>query len=130
MLITAGLNLFLSVILGNFWGVPGILFATGISKLLSQYWYEPRLLFSLKFKKSVKRFYFLQLKQTIACLIAVMFSYIVCSFIGTGLAGIIIRVVVSGTIAIGCVLCFNFKSAAWKELCARYIIPCLQKIKK
>lgn len=130
MLITAGLNLFLSVIFGILWGVPGILLATGLSKLLSQYWYEPRLLFNLKFKKNVKSFYFLQFKQTIACLIAVMFSYIICNFIGTGLVGIIIRAIVSSTIAIGCVLCLNFKSAAWKELCARYIIPCLQKIKK
>ena len=131
MLITAGLNLFLSIVFGNWWGVPGILIATSISKILSQYWYEPRLLFKEKFKcNSVKNFFTFQIKQAMACLIAIMLSYTLCGFIGTGLVGIIFRAIISCMTAFVCVLYFNFNSTAWKDLCVRYIRPYLQKIKR
>lgn len=52
LLITAVLNLLLSVALGTWLGVPGILAATGIAKLISQYWYEPIVLFRRKFSRS------------------------------------------------------------------------------
>lgn len=131
MLITAGLNMFLSVVFGNWWGVPGILLATSISKLLSQYWYEPGLLFTEKFKcNCVKEFYVFQIKQAIACMIALLLSYILCCFIGTGLVGIIFRALISCMIAFVSVLCFNFKSTMWKNLYARYIRPYLRKIKR
>ncbi len=59
MLATAVLNIILSIILGNLFGVPGILAATLIAKLMSQYWYEPKILFK-KFNKPVRSFYFNQ----------------------------------------------------------------------
>lgn len=131
MLITAGLNLVLSIVFGNWWGVPGILLATSISKLLSQYLYEPRLLFKEKFKcNSVKNFFAFQSKQVIVCLIAIMLSYILCGFIGTGLLGLIFRAIISCIIAVVCVLLFNFNSTAWKNLYAKYIRPYLKKIKR
>lgn len=131
MLITAGLNLVLSIVLGNLWGVPGILIATSISKILSQYWYEPRLLFKEKFKcNSVKNFFTFQIKQAMACLIAIMISYTLCGFIGTGLIGIIFRAIISCMTAFVCVLYFNFNSTAWKALCERYIRPYFQKIER
>lgn len=45
MLAGAALNLILSIILGTFYGLPGIIFATIISKLLTFAWYEPIVLF-------------------------------------------------------------------------------------
>lgn len=51
MLWTAGINIALSIILGKIVGLPGILYATALSKLLTHFWYEPVLLFKEYFKK-------------------------------------------------------------------------------
>ena len=41
MLCAAVINLGLSILLGKFIGLAGIIFATGIARLLTMYWYEP-----------------------------------------------------------------------------------------
>lgn len=46
MLITAILNLVLSIWWGMYWGIAGILFASAAAKLLTYFWYEPILLFN------------------------------------------------------------------------------------
>lgn len=51
MLWTAAINITLSILLGKWIGLPGILFATSISKLLTHFWYEPVLLFNDFFKQ-------------------------------------------------------------------------------
>lgn len=53
MLITALINLILSVILGKIMGIGGILIASIIARLLTYFWYEPLLLFKEYFSKSV-----------------------------------------------------------------------------
>ena len=58
MLTTAMLNLGLSVLLGKFLGISGILFATSISKLLTYFWYEPKILYRDFFEKTVSQYYF------------------------------------------------------------------------
>jgi O-antigen/teichoic acid export membrane protein len=52
MLATASLNVILSILLGKWIGLAGILYATSISRLLTYFWYEPRLLFKEYFGKS------------------------------------------------------------------------------
>ncbi len=51
-LITAFINLVLSVILGKMYGLFGILLATAIARMLTNMWYEPFILFKNYFKKS------------------------------------------------------------------------------
>lgn len=45
MLATAGLNIVLSIVLGKYLGLSGILFATTIANMLTCFLYEPRILF-------------------------------------------------------------------------------------
>lgn len=52
MMVTAALNIALSVLLGKWIGLAGIVFATSISKLLTYIWYEPVLLFREYFGES------------------------------------------------------------------------------
>jgi O-antigen/teichoic acid export membrane protein len=44
-LVTAALNIVLSVVLGREFGVPGVLYATALSRLLTNLWFEPLVLF-------------------------------------------------------------------------------------
>ena len=58
MLITAFLNIVLSVIMGIAMGAPGIIFATVISRILTYFWYEPYLVYKIYFQHSSKEYYF------------------------------------------------------------------------
>jgi len=51
-LITCILNLILSFLMGNLWGLAGILFATVFARLLTNFWFEPYIIFRNYFKIS------------------------------------------------------------------------------
>lgn len=57
MVVTAIVNLFLSIILGEIMGLAGILLATSIARLSTYFWYEPKLLFAQFFEQSVWKYY-------------------------------------------------------------------------
>lgn len=52
MVITAVINLVLSIALGMTWGISGIIWATFIAKVVTYVWYEPKLLFKEYFNAS------------------------------------------------------------------------------
>ncbi len=57
MFICAMVNIALSIVLGKFMGLEGIILATFISKLCTYGWYEPILLFRMYFDKSAKEYF-------------------------------------------------------------------------
>lgn len=57
MVLAAIENLILSFILGRYFGIAGIIFATAVSRLTTYFWYEPRILFKEHLKQSSFRFY-------------------------------------------------------------------------
>ena len=57
MLIAAIENVVLSIVLGNFIGVAGVIFASAIARLSTYFWYEPKLLFKEYFDKSAWNYY-------------------------------------------------------------------------
>lgn len=57
MVMTAIVNLGLSIILGKWIGLVGILIATSIARLSTYFWYEPKLLFSMFFARKVGSYY-------------------------------------------------------------------------
>ena len=57
MLLTAGVNIVLSIILGQKFGIAGIVLATFLSKILTYFWYEPRLLYREYFGKKCGEYY-------------------------------------------------------------------------
>lgn len=122
LLVTAGLNIILSIVLGIVFEVPGVLAATFIAKVVSQYWYEPNILFK-KMNKTVHLFYYNQIKQVLVMLIAVIISYVVCKHLGNTILWIAIRAVISTFIAMLCVLIFNWKNDALSQIMQRFIKP-------
>ena len=57
MLITAGLNIVFSLVMGKCWGIKGILLASIVSRILTYIWYEPYLLFKQYFNRPVRKYY-------------------------------------------------------------------------
>jgi O-antigen/teichoic acid export membrane protein len=76
MLVTAVLNLVLSVVLGRIWGLSGILFATAISKIATYFWYEPRILFNNFFNQKIRKYYIEYFKNGIALLLSIAICYL------------------------------------------------------
>lgn len=76
MLLSAVINIVLSIIMGYIWGVAGILFASIISMLATYVWYEPVLLYNDCFKCSSKEYFVQRLKDCIYLFILflIMFS--------------------------------------------------------
>lgn len=68
MLITATINLFLSIILGKVYGIGGIIGASLISRLVTYFWYEPILLYKMYFTSSVKKYFISHLLNIILLL--------------------------------------------------------------
>lgn len=62
-IIVAALNIILSVLLGNSWGVFGVLFATFLSRAAVNLWYDPIILLKYGFEVSCKPFFAKYLKR-------------------------------------------------------------------
>lgn len=69
MLMGAILNIVLSIVMGHWWGLTGIVFATVVSRLFTYVWYEPKILFKEYFDYSVKGYYLSLLKNALLVLI-------------------------------------------------------------
>ena len=90
-LIAAILNIVLSIVLGQFMNVPGVIIATGISRLATSFWYEGKVVFE-KLGVSIRKYFKMQLIGVFITLITVSVSCFLCSkVIVSGLMGIIIK---------------------------------------
>ena len=90
-LIAALLNIVLSIILGMWIGLPGVIVATAISRLLTSFWYEGKVLFK-KLNKSVMIYYGQQLKDFLICIVSVVVCVSLSNLITVhGWLGIIIK---------------------------------------
>ena len=119
VLVTAIMNVVLSIILGKFFGMPGILIATTLSRYCSQFWFEPKVLYTKGFERSPISFFLKKLKGVIVCVIAVFVSYYLCSYLGHGIVAIIFRAIISTVIALICVCIANIKTPEFKQLFSR-----------
>lgn len=81
MLFTSIINLILSIVFGQMWGLAGILIATGVSRLVSNFWYEPLKLYKVYFKKPVVEYYIQQLVYAVSTVIIVMMMAWISSYL-------------------------------------------------
>lgn len=120
MVITAVLNIALSILMGKWLGMSGILFASAISKLLTYVWYEPVILFRDHFEKSPMDF-FVNLTSTIliSCFAGFGLRYLAQLIPITGIPGFIVKGVVCFAVANAFYLLLYFKNPYFRELLAR-----------
>lgn len=72
MLIAAIENIILSVILGKWLGIAGVIFASAISRITTYVWYEPRLLFKEYFEKKAVKYYGELILNALLCVAAIL----------------------------------------------------------
>lgn len=96
-IIEAFANLLLNIILGKFFGISGVIFATIITIFVFNYLQRNRLLFNTYFEnESIKVFYKEQFYYTLLTVLSCAISFLICSFISVDtIVGFIIKGVVS-----------------------------------
>lgn len=101
-LITAVINLILSIILGKIWGIFGILIASAIARILTNFWYEPYILFKNYFKKSSKKYFYNRFVNIILvvlnCFIMLFIFKILDTFNINNIILFVIKVLITGII--------------------------------
>lgn len=109
MLVCAIMNIILSIVLGMWIGVVGILAASVLSRLFTYVWYEPKLLFRLYFEKSPASYFKGLICNFLGVIIysSVLFN-LSAKFIPTGWGSLIVKAVLLGSIScIGVIVLYS-----------------------
>ena len=92
ILITAGVNLTLSIGMGYLWGVAGIIFATSISRLLTNFWYEPLILHRDIFQVKSNHYFIKVIQYIVAAIIAGGVAFVLANLVKlTGILAILYK---------------------------------------
>ena len=88
---TALVNILLSILLGHFFGVAGIIGATGLARLCTIFWYEPKVLFHRTFGRSAAAYFKAQVGLLLLNGAVMALSLLLCARMGHTLMWIIIK---------------------------------------
>lgn len=95
LLITAAFNLILSIVLGKYFGLFGILLATAISRGLTNVWYDPYAVYKYGFESKSIEYFKRYLEFFIILLVNLLITNFICSFIIVdGILTLILKVIV------------------------------------
>ena len=120
ILITAILNIVLSILLGIFWGIAGIIFATSISRLLTNFWYEPLVLHRDIFKVKPSGYFIKIFKYILVATLAGLTTYLLASLVElVGILGIFIKAIICLFVPNIAILLFFCRNEQFKECVAR-----------
>lgn len=80
-IVSAVLNLIISIILVQYIGLAGVLWGTAITRLLTNIWYDPYTVYKRGFNQSSRRYFIKYIEYLGVTLTCGILSYIICSFI-------------------------------------------------
>lgn len=99
LVLTAIFNLFFSIVLGNMYGLFGILLATAISRLLTNVWYEPYAIFKYGLKINPSLYFKRYFYYTVMLIISGGLSYILCNLIAfSSLINVVLKIIICSVI--------------------------------
>lgn len=122
MLMTALINVVVSILLGRIMGLAGIIFATSISRLTTYFLYEPFLLFKKYFGRSCAVFFAGIIKSMLATVVVFGAVYYVSSFIEvTNWFWFILKAVIVGNTSLLLVVVIYHRTEGFQLLTERAI---------
>ena len=129
--ILAVLNLVLSIVLGKFIGIAGILMATFISRLLTTYWFQPYMLYKKIFKTSSRNYFIRQVKYITTVIVTAIVVHFVLSFIPQISIGMfIVKGCISVAISVVIFILVIRNDEEAKEITEKYIKPLWNKTRR
>lgn len=116
-LVAAIVNIGLSILFANLWGLAGIFFATSAARLITTSWVDPYLIYKHKFQKSSSVYFVKYITYFLVVVINGFVNYTVLSFIKIdGVFGFLIKFTVCCVLANLIFLLAYFKTKAFKEI--------------
>lgn len=122
-LVTSIINIILSIILGYFYGLVGIIGATIISRFIYAWWKEPFIIYKDYFKMSPKKYYIDYIKRFLLMVVVCIISYLVCKLVSLSNIYLVfaVKMIICIVIPTFCLLIIYRKSEATiylkKSLC-------------
>lgn len=129
MLISSAINIILSFLLGNYFGLIGIILATALARILTTLWYEPLVLFKYSFHKKVNRYYFIQIKYAFTTGVAMLIALLICRNMPVSLSYILLKVVISFLVVSTAFIVTNYRNDDFTTL-YNYILGLTSKNKQ
>lgn len=130
MFLASGINIILSVIMGEVWGIEGILFATIVSRVTTNIWFEPLKLFHIYFHEKVYKYYLSQIVRAIILICCIIFINKLFAFINLPVTwvGLIVKGCVSLAISCGVMLVLTSKTEEFKYIKSIALKKCEVKL--
>ena len=120
IIVTAVVNILLSIGFGYIAGIAGIVFATSIARLLTNFWYEPYILHRDIFKVETKGYFIKVIKYIIVAIVACVATYFLASLVYcTGFVGLLYKAIICVVIPNMIFFVVFCRSKEFKELWRR-----------
>lgn len=130
-MVTAVLNIVISVILGRLAGLGGILLAAPVSRMCTNFWYEPLMLYKIYFKKKSADYFKKQFMYLLIMAVSGTAVYMLTKWnTQVTLAGFIVKVLVCGLVPNILFCTFLRKTAEFSYIKQNYISRIVKKISK
>lgn len=115
MVPAAIINIILSIILGNWLGLAGIILATSISKLLTCSWYEPMILYKF-FNRNLSEYFLKQITYLLTTILSSAATFYIVRNMPKNLPGIFLRALSGLLVALLFSALFNIRSSEIRYL--------------
>lgn len=128
--VTAVINVVLSLLLGYFWGMAGILLATVLGRMIYAWWKEPLILYHFFAKKNAVSYFISYIKKVLLCTAVCAGTYVLCSQIVLNhiyykfAVKMLICVIVPNIVF----LCLFWRTAEFQYIKEQLICPVLNRI--
>lgn len=127
-LVTGTLNIVLSILMGNLWGLSGILIATAISRAVTHTWYTPYVVYKYAFRKSL----LVYIKKHITYLVSLIIAGAICKITLSGidcslLLTAILRIILCSVIFNLTILILYSKTNEFKQF-RQYCLAIVKKV--
>ena len=132
-IITAVINIILSIILGQIIGLFGIVIATALSRLLTNFWYEPYMIQKIYFNVSSKKYFINNVINILVTIISSLIIYTLTKNIHViSWMSLILKTIVIAFLSLFGLCIINIRNEYFKYYCQLLIEiggKCLKKIK-
>ena len=128
--VTAIINIFLSLILGHYWGIFGIIIATVIARMIYAWWKEPKVLFENYFKQQSSLYFKKYISRCVITVIVCFVTWFVCNSINIKTLEIkfALKICVCAILPNVLMVVIFFGSKEFKYLYYRIFVPIIKKI--
>ncbi|MBQ4120200.1 MAG: oligosaccharide flippase family protein [Clostridia bacterium] len=116
-IISAIINLVVSIVLAQVWGLTGVFVGTIIARLTTNAWYDPYLVFKYGLKKSPAKYFIDYIMKALILIATAILCLFVTSYIpDINIFTVLLKAIVTFIISNGVILVVNFRTKEFKYL--------------